>query len=213
MRLVIVDDHLAVAEALSLALTPAHEVIEILGSGDTLVRWLASHSVDAILLDTTLPHCNVQDLIRQVRRCCPNTLVLTMSIHDDHGDWPGLHRFGAHGVVSKTRALYDLRVTLDVLAARRTPLEDNQKDILHQAPTPREMDVLLAITADKSHKEIAEELDMSEARVDEHFAELKKRLAVRTIAGLVLRAVEKGWIEPRMAPAPQAKSPTRSSRC
>ena len=212
VRLIIVDDHLAFAEALALALAPTHDVVEILDNGDALLLWLADNEVQAVLLDTTLPHCNVHDTIRQIRRRYPSTLVVAMSIHDDHSDWPGLHRFGAHGVVSKTRNLYDLRVTLDILATRGSPLEDNQPEILHQSLTSRQMDVLVAIAADKIYKEIAEELDMSEARVDEHVAELKKRLKVRTSAGIVLRAVEEGWIEPRVVPVPQPTSPTRSSR-
>lgn len=201
MRLLLVDDHRLVAEALALALAPAHRVLDVLCDGAALHPWLVLHEVDAVLLDSTLPHCNLSEVIRHVRRSHPNTIVLVMSIHDDHCDWPGLHRFGAHGVVSKTRALCDLRVTLDLIATSGAPLKDGQQETLNAALTPRQIDVLKAIARDRPRKEIAHELDLSEARVNEHVAELKRRLGVRTSAALVLRAVEEGWIEPRVAPA------------
>lgn len=204
MRLVILDDHLAFGEALALALSATHSVVDVLFGGDALIPWLSLHKVDAILLDTTLPHCNVQDLIRQVRRRYPGTIVVAMSIHDDHGDWPSLHRFGAHGVVSKTRSLFDIRLTLEVLGIRGIPFHDCQEDLLRPALTPRQVDVLVAVASDLFHKEIAIDLGISEARVDEHIAELKKRLGVKTSAALVLRAVEAGLIEPRVSPVPEA---------
>jgi DNA-binding NarL/FixJ family response regulator len=123
-----------------------------------------------------------------------------MSIHDDHGDWPGLHVFGAHGVVSKTRPLFDIRLTLESLDHLGTPLHDSPGETSRPALTPRQVEILVAVAADMLHKEIALELKLSEARVDQHIAELKKRLGVRTSAALVLRAVEAGWIEPRVAP-------------
>jgi two-component system nitrate/nitrite response regulator NarL len=200
MRVIVVDDHLAVAEAFALALARRHTVVEVLCDGEALLPWLQLHEVDAILVDTTLPHCDIRELIRHVRRTYPSITVIAMSIHDDHGDWPNLHRWGAHGVVSKTRPLFDVRLTLEILRARGSPFDDRQQEVLHPALTTRQIDVLSAIASDKLHKEIALDLGLSEARVDEHISELKKRLGVRTLAGLVLRAVEEGWIEPRVAP-------------
>jgi DNA-binding CsgD family transcriptional regulator len=68
------------------------------------------------------------------------------------------------------------------------------------APTARQLDVLRKMAADLLLKEVATELRLSLPRADELVGEMKARLNVRTTVGLVLRAVERGWIEPRIAP-------------
>ena len=125
-----------------------------------------------------------------------------MSIHVDEGDWRGLHRFGAYGIVSKGRPLRELVEAIENVAFRDRPLIDNEAPKETRAPTARQLDVLRMIAADLMLKEVAAELGFSVARVDELVGELKARLHVRTVSGLVLRAVEKGWIEPRVAPPP-----------
>ena len=66
--------------------------------------------------------------------------------------------------------------------------------------TQREIDVLRAMAQDMTLKEIALRLGMSRGRVDEHVAELKHRLGVRTTHGVVLRGVEGGFLEPGVFP-------------
>lgn len=152
VRILVVDDHFAVGEALGLALSTRHTVVDVLFNGHDLLPRLAQSAVDAILLDTTLPDCNLRKMIRVVRREYPGTLILAMSIHDDHGDWPDLHRSGAHGVVSKTRPLIDVLVLLEVLEARRVPCADEEEEILNPALTSRQIDVLERIAADRLRK-------------------------------------------------------------
>lgn len=202
MRIVIVDDHLAVAEAIGAELAKHFEVAGILTDGNALVDWFVANDAEVVLLDTTLPACNVQEVIRRVCRFREGVKVVAMSIHVDEGDWRGLHRFGAYGIVSKGRPLRELVEAIENVAFRDRPLIDNEAPKETRAPTARQLDVLRMIAADLMLKEVAAELGFSVARVDELVGELKARLHVRTVSGLVLRAVEKGWIEPRVAPPP-----------
>ena len=59
MRIVIVDDHLAVAEAIGAELAKHFEVAGILTDGNALVDWFVANDAEVVLLDTTLPACNV----------------------------------------------------------------------------------------------------------------------------------------------------------
>jgi len=202
MRIVIVDDHMAVAEAFAAELAKHFEIVGILTDGNVLVDWLGANEADIVLLDTILPVCNIQDVIRRVCRLRNDVKVVAMSIHVDESDWRGLHRFGAHGVVSKIRPLRELVEAVIHIASRDQPLVDNEIAEETLAPTARQLDVLRMMAADLFLKEIASVLGFSLARVDELVGELRTRLHVRTPSGLVLRAVEKGWIEPRVAPRP-----------
>lgn len=175
---------------------------------------MAVRTGSRILANTCLPShagCYIQDVIRRVGREHHGVKVITMSIHTDEGDWRGLHRFGAHGVVSKIRSLGELVQSILAIASRRSPRVDNESIQGGLAPTARQLDVLRMMAADLSLKEVAFELGFSVARVDELVAELKTRLQVRTSGGLVLRAVEMGWIEPRVAPHTGLKSSHRPS--
>jgi len=206
MRIVIVDDHLAVAEAFAAELARHFEVAGILNDGNALLSWLGSNDADLVLLDTTLPACNIQEIIRQACRARPGLRIVAMSIHGEEADWRGLHRFGAYGVVSKIGPLQVLIETVVQIAWRDRPLVDNERRENGLAPTSRQLDVLRMMAADLLLKEVAAELGFSVARVDELVGELKARLHVRTPSGLVLTAVEKGWIEPRVAPHPPPPS-------
>jgi len=199
VRVVIVDDHLAFAEALALALEPEHTVLAAFGDGNELMPFLRENLVDAILLDTTLPRCDIRNLIGSIRRSS-NVLLIMMTGIDDVGEWPGLHRFGAHGMISKSRPLARFRASMERIAALDRPVSDTLPGSSVSALTPRQEDVLRAIARDLLRKEIAQDLHLSEARVDEHVAELKRRYGVRTTAGLVLRGIEEGVIEPWLSP-------------
>lgn len=206
MRIVIVDDHLAVAEAIGAELAKHFEVAGVLTDGNALPDWFVVNQADIVLLDTTLPVCNIQNVIRRICRLRSDVKVVAMSIHVDEGDWRGLHRFGAHGVVSKIRPLRELVQAVVDIASHPTRQVDNESAESGLAPTSRQLDVLRMIAADLLLKEVAAELGLSVPRADELVAELKGRLNVRTSAGLVLRAVERGWIEPRIAPRPPPPS-------
>jgi DNA-binding NarL/FixJ family response regulator len=199
MRIVIVDDHLAVAEAIGAELAKHFEVAGILTDGNALPDWFVDNQADIVLMDTTLPVCNIQDVIRRVCRLRSDVKVVAMSIHVDESDWRGLHRFGAHGVVSKIRPLAELVESVVRIASTDRPLvNETMEESL--APTARQLDVLRKMAADLLLKEVATELRLSLPRADELVGEMKARLNVRTTVGLVLRAVERGWIEPRIAP-------------
>src|SRR5438093_1884219 len=105
MRLLIVDDHRAVAEAFAMALEHEHQVIDVLDDCRAVRPWLTRHLVDVVLLDGTLPGCDLFELIRAVRIGHPNTKVILMTIHVHGSDWPGLRRMGAWACVSKTLPL------------------------------------------------------------------------------------------------------------
>jgi DNA-binding NarL/FixJ family response regulator len=200
VRLLIVDDHRAVAEALGIALASEHEIAGLIYDGREVLSWLEAHQVDLILLDATLPHCSVFAVIRGIRQQHPEMIVVIMSSHPSANDWPALHRFGAHAAVSKADGLAEFTRILKDVTARKTPLPDGAVGRSRSIATPRQLDVLTALARGRSRKQIALDLGLSEFRIDEHIAELKHRFEAHTSADLVLRAVEEGILEPLVPP-------------
>lgn len=62
------------------------------------------------------------------------------------------------------------------------------------ALTGRQRAVLTALAQDLPRKEIAKELGISVARLDEHVAALRNRLGAKTLVGVVLRAIHEGLL-------------------
>jgi DNA-binding NarL/FixJ family response regulator len=115
-------------------------------------------------------------------------------------DWGSLHRYGFHAAVSKAASLTDIKSTITEVVSRKAPFQDGPVGATPLAPTARQLDLLNAFALDLTGKEIASLLGMSEYRVNEHIAELKRKLNIRSRECLILRAVELGWLEPRVVP-------------
>lgn len=207
MRLLIVDDHFAVAEAFARALQGEHEVRGILKDHRGVLPWLADHEVDLVLLDGTLPGCDLFELIRKIRHVHHRPRVVVMSMYQGGSDWPGIRRMGAWGIVSKSLGLESFRRALRELMASDTPLPDGEAASRIPTPTSRHLDVLIAIAQGDARKEIETLLNLGEGRIDELISELKHLLHARSWADMVLRAVELGWIEPRVPPPKQPDLP------
>ncbi len=201
MRLLIVDDHRAVADALALALAREHEVAGVLDDHRQVYGWLTQHTVDVVLLDGTLPDCNVFDLIRWITVRFSGTRVLLMTMHPHSSDWRGLRRMGAYGTVSKTLPLDEFSLALVEAVSRKQRAEDGDKALEHPAPTSRQVDLLHAMGRGGDRHQMAAELDLSPARIDDLTCELREKLGDGNWAYLVLRAIEEGWVEPRVPPA------------
>ena len=198
MRLVIVDDHRAVAEAFALAFRVEHEVKAVLGEPTQLLAFLGQNDVEILLLDATLPRCNVYDLVRRIRARYRDLTIVAISAFPDQSEWPALRRMGANGVVSKASPLRNfVRSVIELASGRSTQMQ--------RAPprphlSPRQLDYLIAVSRGHSHKEIAAELGIHTNWVDELSHEVHKRLGARSGPHMILRAIEEGLIEPRVPP-------------
>jgi len=198
MRLLVVDDHLAVAEAFAAALGQRYPILGVLNDHREVLRWLTEHDVDLVLLDSTLPGCDLFELVRRIRhvRCSPHVVI--MSMFENGTDWPGIRRMGAAGVVSKSMKLTTLIRAIETIWEEPKPGADGDPAIRVPSPTSRQMDVIIEKTRGESRKEIAAALGLGQARVDELVAQLKQLTGAHDWADLMLHAINLGWIEPRV---------------
>jgi DNA-binding NarL/FixJ family response regulator len=86
MRVLIVDDHLAVRRSLAQALgaEPGIEVVGEAPDGDSAVRLARQLGPDIVLMDVSMPGLSGIDATRLLLRECPQTRVIGLSVHD----WP-----------------------------------------------------------------------------------------------------------------------------
>lgn len=214
LRVMITDDHLLVCSALAHLVRsfPGLKVVAELADGRQLLDALAEQEAEVAIVDAAMPVLDGFETVARVVRDYPEvrTLVLSGCTSPDC-----IRRAWEMGA--------DAFVTMDVDAAgfehaiRRVARSDRfliapeGLESGEQTPSPlpvralkagptaltlRQREVLQLIVEGLSTKEIAPRLGVSIKTVEAHRFELKKRLGVRNVAGLVREALRLQLLPP-----------------
>jgi NarL family two-component system response regulator LiaR len=108
------------------------------------------------------------------------------------GIWLGLKLTRSREVIREVPVRVEVQVEVPVPAAG--PFQRNDARVQELGITPRELEILEAIAAGLSTREIAERLFVSENTVKTHTARLFDKLAARRRTQAVQRAKEEGLI-------------------
>jgi DNA-binding NarL/FixJ family response regulator len=211
MKILVVDDHPLIQQALAHALPQLHGPLDVLGAVDRneALTALARHPDCAlVLLDLTLPGAHGLDLLVQLRRSHPQLPIVVLSATHDRATVGAALAAGAQGYIAKTSTPDEL------LDAVRTVLGGGSSVTTDFAPlapviggvpgqslglTNRQADVLRLLIQGKPNKLICRDLRLSEGTVKVHVSAILKALNVRSraqaIAELTRRGVviEDGW--------------------
>jgi DNA-binding NarL/FixJ family response regulator len=205
-RVVIVDDHLMVAEALAKLLEPRCNVIGIYPDAPAFLADAAALRPDVIILDVSMPLMNGLDAIRELHRLVPKARVIVVTMNEDPDVAVEALGRGAVGYVLKRSAPSELQTAVrDVLNQRTyvtpllTPLPTRtRKQRLRPEPrrqlTPRQREVLRLIAAGHSMKDIGVILNLSPRTVAFHKYRLMEHLHVESTAELIQFAVRTGIV-------------------
>lgn len=200
-RVLIVEDHVVVAEGLVRLLGDCFDVIGIVVDGRVAVDAIAHLRPDVVLLDLTMPKISGLDVLRLVaeRGVESNAIVLTM--HADPQLALEALKAGAHGFVMKESSTEELIAAIGVVLNGGTYISSAlTKDVLSlmvsagPAPrlelTSRQREVLRLVVQGQRAKEIAQRLDLTPRSVEMIKYRLMQLLDVHSTAQLVRCAVE-----------------------
>ena len=212
LRILLVDDHAVVLEGLKALVNPQHD-LEAIGEADngrTAVRKAQELQPDVVIMDMSMPELNGAQATEQIRRTCPRTKVLALSIHEDRSYCQQFLEAGASGYVLKRSATADLIRAIRVVAEGGVYLDPHVADkvvssFFHRpssseaAPmtrlSDRETEVLRLIAQGYSHKEIAAKLDLSVKTVDTYKTRAMEKLGIHTRTEIVRYAMRNGWLQ------------------
>ena len=110
------------------------------------------------------------------------------------GIWLGLKLTRTREVVREVPVRVEVPVTVEVRVPVAAPFQRNDARLEQLGITPRELDILEALAAGFSNREIAERLFVSENTVKTHTARLFDKLSARRRTQAVQRAKEAGLI-------------------
>lgn len=207
MRVVVADDHRVVREGIRYMLSdaPGVDVVGEAESGEELLALVASEPVDVVLLDVRMPGMSGFDVLERLAEDAPQVRVLMLSMHDQPAYVRRAIELGAAGYVLKSTGRDELLTALQVAADGGTYLPAELMEPLVAAMTgrtrpsgklsPREHQVLQLVADGYENKQIATELELSEATVKTYLRGVFERLDVSSRAEAVAVGLRLGLIE------------------
>lgn len=194
--ILIVDDHPLFRDALKLSLSQTHSAlalsevgqIEFAASIDEAITYLDQHAeLDLVLLDLHLPGSDGFIGLLELRKRFPSVAILVVSGNDDDSIVAKARACGAAGFVSKSLAAESIQdAVAEVLAGKEfwpeqigeedSELEDIARRI--NELTDQQLKVLRHLQGGRLNKQIAYDLDISEATVKAHVTAIFRKLNV-----------------------------------
>ncbi len=204
-QIIVADDHPLFREALKAAVARLERGIGFV-EADSVATMLAAveanPGADLLLLDLNMPGAYGFNALVHVRGSRPELPVVIVSADDDPQTIASALRFGAQGFIPKSTEAGQIgRATEAVLAGEiytppgyqppRTPSSSTEEFAIARRIadlTPQQFRVLGMLCAGLLNKQIAYDLDVSEATVKAHVTAILRKLGVTTRTQAVLAA-------------------------
>jgi DNA-binding NarL/FixJ family response regulator len=201
IRVLIIEDHNVVRQGL-IALINLAEGIQVVGEAADGVEAIAQyrkHQPDVTLVDLRLPKMGGVEVIQRVRSESPGARFVVLTTYDGDEDIYRALKSGAKAYLLKGMTSEELISTIREVAAGKSHIPAAIAERLAERMgtedlTPREADVLEQIVHGKSNKEIATELNISEATVKTHINSLLSKLGVTDRTQAATAAIRRGLV-------------------
>jgi DNA-binding NarL/FixJ family response regulator len=210
VKVLIVDDHPLTRKGIRDLLNGYNKEFEVVGeagSGGETISLIPRLEPEVILLDLFMQNGDGVETTKTIHDQFPRIKVLILSMSDNEQDFLRAIEAGACGYLLKNitaeqlirymRSLTDGDSPFSPVMASRL-LEEFRKSIKNARTlndpmlSQREKEILQYASEGFSNKEIASRCYISETTVKAHFRNIMEKLDVRSRAGAVGRAMEKG---------------------
>lgn len=206
IKIGIIDDHQAVARGLwtELNQTGKHEVLFTLSEKTALPAALDKHRPDILIMDVVMPGSMGIETFKEVLAMHPSLKIIAYTALNSPLMIELLLRAGVKGYVAKAQPLSDLLEAVAEVYYDHISLPEDYR-FLHRKIkknteaagelSPREMEILTLIAAEKKTSEIAALLQISVNTVETHRKNLFEKLNVSNLAGLIKAGFDRGYIK------------------
>jgi len=210
LRILLADDHAVFREGLKSLVNTQDDMCVVEEAADGQAAWRLATELrpDVVIMDVSMPLMGGAEATRLIRRDCPETKVLALTVHEVGGYFRKLLEVGASGYLIKRVAFEELVRAVRAVAAGGTYLDPNISDqVVGNVPgstaanpnperdlTGREAEVAQLLTRGHINREIADQLDVSVKTVETYKARIMEKLGLRSRADLVQYAIRRGWL-------------------
>lgn len=204
MKILIADDHSLIIDGFVTVIknhdtsigcytaTNKHELFDI----------LETKNINVLFQDVMFGKNDARDFVKEIKEKYPELKIIIISTLEDKLTVETLFKQGVDGYLVKSDT------SSEIINALTTVLEDKKyisDSISRQGGssvfkkntiilTPREKEILSLILKEKTTKEIADEIYLSEKTVENHRANLFIKFGVKNMAGLVKQAILEGFL-------------------
>jgi two-component system, NarL family, response regulator NreC len=211
ITVLLADDHPVMRRGMRSLLAGEADISIVAEASDGLetLRLAERLQPNVLILDLMMPALSGLEVLRIVRQRSPQSQVLVLSIHSNNAFVAEALKNGATGYVLKGCSEENIiRAVREVAAGRRflSPpvteiainayIEQSKSGPIdpHETLTAREREVLQLSAEGKSNPEIAARLHISTRTVENHRAQLMKKLGLQNQTELVRHALRHGLI-------------------
>jgi DNA-binding NarL/FixJ family response regulator len=201
IRLLIVDDHPVVRAGL-ISMLRRQSVLKVVGaveSGAAAIAFARRNAVDVILLDLRMPKLNGIETLQALRQIAPTPRVVILSSFDFEEEIYRAVQAGAKGYISKDTSREELVAAIIAAHSGKTYFPQHiagklAERMLRSSLSPRELEILQALSKGLTNKDIGRILQISQFTVRNHIKQITTKLEVcdRTEATRV--AIQQGII-------------------
>jgi DNA-binding NarL/FixJ family response regulator len=215
IQVIIADDHVLYRAGVKTALSSKKDikVIAEADNGMHLLNLIKSIPPDVILLDIQMPIMDGIAALPEIKKICPQTKIIMLTMMDDHSMITKLMELGANSYLSKTsdseviyeaiKTCYEQEYYFNSLTNKALLTNLKQRNVMPpQQLMPQEVHlnekettILRLMCEEKSTKEIADMVDLSPRTVEAIRDKLKVKTGTKSTAGLIMYAVKNKIIE------------------
>jgi two-component system, NarL family, invasion response regulator UvrY len=203
-RILLVDDHVAIREGLSLMLSAAFPGSHFGGAANAAqaLHQVALRRWDLAILDLNLPGRGGLELIRELKDSAPSMGILVYTVHPDEQFGVRALRAGADGYVTKDQPAADVINAIRRIREGKRYIgpglaESLARVVSGQSSTPsldllsdRELQILLSLAAGLTPTAIAASLNLSIKTVSTYRGRLLDKLGLNGTADLIRYALQ-----------------------
>lgn len=215
IRLVLADDHAVLRAGLRalIASQTDMEVVDEARDGDETLAKAIAAKPNVVVLDLAMPHRSGFQIIPALRRSCPDTRILILSMYEDLACVRAAFDAGACGYVLKQAADVELLAAIRAVAGgNKYVCSLNRERLAHESLgvggsaldiisrnrsgslSHREREVLVMVAQGHTNRQIAESLSVSVKSVESYRARAQEKLGLSTRVELHRYAMATGLL-------------------
>jgi DNA-binding NarL/FixJ family response regulator len=208
LKILLADDHLVLLAGMRALLErEGYEVVADVSDGRQAVNLARRLQPHIAVLDITMPGLNGLAAAQKIRRLCPETKVIILTMHKETPYVIEALDAEVMGYVLKTQAAQDLLAAISAVAANNVYLSQGISDVVVDAYrnkngpdghrlTLREREVLQLIAEGHRTRQVAGLLNISVKTAESHRGRIMRKLGIHDTVGLVRYAIRHGLSTP-----------------
>lgn len=206
VRIHLADDHTMFREGLAAILSPREdiEIVSQSGTGDEAAAMVGQTRPDVVITQLEMRLEDAREILSKIHAASPGSKIVVLSVLDNLRYLRALSKMNIDAYVHKSSSAEELIATLEALVSSpngQNVVVSMPRGLLRRLGTgsvgglsEREAEVLVLAARGLSNRRIARALELSEATIKRHLANVYEKVGANSRTEAVRAAILKQWI-------------------